>query len=107
MEPLILMWCLSHYRMRVVIKTSRYRPLQAHPLIDTTNFPQILIDGNDPTRFVTTRTARTIVRQLVAGFKAEGLEFDECVCIHSFNDVRKPSIHKVSKPSSIMEIKWA
>lgn len=48
----------------------------------------ILIDVNDPSRFVTPRTARTIVRKLVAGFKAEGLEPGDCVCIHSFNQVR-------------------
>lgn len=49
---------------------------------------KILIDVNDPSRFVTPRTARTTVRKLVAGFKAEGLEPGDCVCIHSFNEVR-------------------
>lgn len=49
---------------------------------------QILIDVNDPARFVTPRTARTTVRKLVAGFRTEGLEQGDCVCIHSFNEVR-------------------
>lgn len=49
---------------------------------------QVLIDASDPSRFVTVSSARKIVRQLIAGLKAEGFRSGDCVCVHSFNDVQ-------------------
>lgn len=69
-------------------KDKPVRPLRpALPLPRMTGVGQIFIDVNDPSRFITSRKARTVVRQLVAGFKAEGLQPGDCVCVHSFNEV--------------------
>ncbi|KAF7879023.1 hypothetical protein EAF04_000223 [Stromatinia cepivora] len=46
------------------------------------------IDANDPSRSISAKQARIIVRKLVAGFHAAGLKKGDCVCLHSFNDVR-------------------
>lgn len=50
----------------------------------------IYIDGNDPKRFYSAKTARVLIRQLAAGFKAIGVKEGDCVCIHSFNDICYP-----------------
>ncbi|KAL8897983.1 MAG: hypothetical protein Q9207_006929, partial [Kuettlingeria erythrocarpa] len=47
----------------------------------------ILIDASDPSRFLTFTTARTVVRKLIAGLRAEGLQKDDCVCVNAFNDI--------------------
>lgn len=47
----------------------------------------IYIDALDPSRHYTHRQARSLVRKLVAGFRAQGLETGDVVCIHSFNNV--------------------
>ena len=49
---------------------------------------QVLIDANDPSRFITARGARSTVRKLIAGLRSEGFERGDCLCLHSFNDVR-------------------
>ncbi|KAL9604359.1 MAG: hypothetical protein Q9219_000547 [cf. Caloplaca sp. 3 TL-2023] len=46
----------------------------------------VLVDANNPLRFLTFTTARTVVRKLIAGLRHEGLEKDDCVCINAFND---------------------
>ncbi|KAF2187692.1 4-coumarate-CoA ligase-like protein [Zopfia rhizophila CBS 207.26] len=47
----------------------------------------IYTDAADPSRSICSRQARTIVRKLCAGFKAIGLQKDDCVCMLSFNDI--------------------
>ncbi|CAD6441605.1 6a52cfbf-8984-433f-9ed1-2d116ac6e905 [Sclerotinia trifoliorum] len=48
---------------------------------------KIYIDANDPSRSISPKQARLIIRKLVAGFHAAGLEKGDCVCLHSFNDI--------------------
>lgn len=50
----------------------------------------IYIDGLNPTHNFSARKAKTVIRQLVAGFRAKGLQKGDCVCIHSFNDIQYP-----------------
>ncbi|GKZ23751.1 hypothetical protein AbraIFM66951_000595 [Aspergillus brasiliensis] len=47
----------------------------------------VYIDASDPSRSISWRQARTLVRQLAAGLRAAGLENGDCVCLHSFNDI--------------------
>ncbi len=49
---------------------------------------EIYIDPDNPGRSITASEARSLVRKLVAGFKAVGLQRGDCVCLHAFNDVR-------------------
>lgn len=51
----------------------------------------IYIDAEQPERTITAKQARQKVKQLVAGLKAAGLRKGDCVCIHAFNDVSRPS----------------
>ena len=48
---------------------------------------KIYIDPDHPARSITANGARCIVRKLVSGFKAMGLQPGDCVCLHAFNDV--------------------
>lgn len=48
----------------------------------------IYIDAADSTRSYSHRQARTAIRQIAAGLQAYGLKKGDCVCLHSFNDVR-------------------
>jgi acyl-CoA synthetase (AMP-forming)/AMP-acid ligase II len=50
----------------------------------------IYIDATNPDRHYTARTARTLIRQLAAGFRAIGVQPGDCCCIHSFNDILYP-----------------
>jgi 4-coumarate--CoA ligase len=50
----------------------------------------IYIDALNPSHNVTARKAKTVIRQLVAGFRAMGLQPGDCVNIHSFNDIWYP-----------------
>ncbi|CZR65933.1 related to 4-coumarate--CoA ligase [Phialocephala subalpina] len=47
----------------------------------------IYIDASNPARSISARQARSIIRRLVAGFCAAGLEKGDTVCLHSFNDI--------------------
>ena len=49
--------------------------------------PQIYIDTANSERKLCAEDARTIVRKLIAGFKAFGLKPGDAVCVHSFLDV--------------------
>ena len=49
---------------------------------------QLLIDPSNASRFLTFKSLRTYVKQLVAGLHALGVERGDCVCVNSFNDVR-------------------
>lgn len=48
------------------------------------------VDVHDPARSISYNQARRLVRQLVAGMKAWGIQRGDCVVIHSFNDVPLP-----------------
>ena len=52
---------------------------------------KIYIDSDNPNRSITANGARRMVRKLVAGFKAVGLQPGDCVCLHAFNDVSRDS----------------
>ncbi|KAJ5170979.1 AMP-dependent synthetase/ligase [Penicillium coprophilum] len=47
----------------------------------------IYIDVSNPTRSISCNQARKLVRQLIAGLRASGLQKGDCVLIHSFNDI--------------------
>lgn len=51
----------------------------------------IYIDAGDPSRYYSHRTAEIAIRKISNGLKANGLREGECVCLHSFNDVRGPT----------------
>lgn len=50
----------------------------------------IYIDGNNPTNSISARQARSLIRKLVAGFRAIGIRKGDCVCMNSFNDIQYP-----------------
>lgn len=56
----------------------------------------IYIDSANLSRSYSHRQAKTAIRKIAAGLRAYGLKKDDCVCIHSFNDVRRPKLR--SKP---------
>ncbi|KAJ5542743.1 hypothetical protein N7535_005167 [Penicillium sp. DV-2018c] len=47
----------------------------------------IYVDVHKPSRSISCNQARKIVRQLIAGLRAAGLQKGDCVLIHSFNDI--------------------
>ncbi|EHA27955.1 hypothetical protein CBS147343_1532 [Aspergillus niger] len=47
----------------------------------------IYVDVHNPSRSISYNQARTIVRQLVSGLRAWGVQKGDCVAIHSFNDI--------------------
>ncbi|KAL2399759.1 Phenylacetyl-CoA ligase epaB [Exophiala dermatitidis] len=47
----------------------------------------VYLDALDPSRSISSRQARGIIRKLIAGFRAAGVAKGDCVCIHSFNDI--------------------
>ncbi|TVY87821.1 Acyl-CoA ligase [Lachnellula willkommii] len=51
------------------------------------------IDANDPTRYLSSNGVRTLVRKLVAGFTAQGLEKGDSVCVLSFNDINYTALY--------------
>lgn len=55
-----------------------------HELIEL----KIFIDCTFPERHISYNQAKTIVRKLIAGFKANGLHTGDTVCLHSSNNVR-------------------
>ena len=69
-------------------------PLHALPCPSTPKLTpeQILIDTADPSRSISNSQAKTLVRQLVAGFKSLGIRpgQQDVVCLHSFNDILYP-----------------
>ncbi|GAB1205298.1 hypothetical protein APSETT445_003971 [Aspergillus pseudonomiae] len=48
---------------------------------------QIYNDASDPSRSISYNQARVIVRKLIAGLHAWGVQKGDCVAIHSFNDI--------------------
>ncbi|KIW82948.1 hypothetical protein Z517_02191 [Fonsecaea pedrosoi CBS 271.37] len=47
----------------------------------------IYIDPVDPSRSISSRQAKTLIRHLIAGFRSRKLERGDCVCIHAFNNL--------------------
>ncbi|KAJ5807954.1 AMP-dependent synthetase/ligase [Penicillium riverlandense] len=47
----------------------------------------IYIDAHQPQRSISCNQARSLIRKLVAGLRAAGLQRGDCVLIHSFNDI--------------------
>ncbi|CAG7939539.1 unnamed protein product [Penicillium olsonii] len=47
----------------------------------------IYIDVHNPTRSISCNQARKLIRQIIAGLRAAGLQQGDCVLIHSFNDI--------------------
>lgn len=50
----------------------------------------IYIDALEPSRSISARQAKKLVRQLAAGLKAIGVKKGDCVSIHSINDIYYP-----------------
>lgn len=48
---------------------------------------QIYVDTKDPTQTVSFNQARTIIRRLITGLRAAGVQVKDCVAIHAFNNV--------------------
>ena len=48
---------------------------------------RIYIDADAPERSISAHEARSMVRKLIAGFHAIGLQPGDCVCVYAFNDV--------------------
>jgi 4-coumarate--CoA ligase len=55
---------------------------------------KIYVHADDPEQSVSASQARRIVKELVAGFQAKGLEPGDCVCVYAYSNVRQafPSI---------------
>lgn len=87
MEPLIQTYDHIYLRIRAEPEISLYVLCFGFLLLPLRN-TQVLVDASDASRFVTASSTRKIVRQLIAGLNAEGLTSGDCVCVHSFNDVR-------------------
>ena len=50
----------------------------------------VYIEGLNPKNSISARQARTLIRQLAAGFQAIGVQKGDCFCINSFNDIHYP-----------------
>ena len=63
----------------------------------------IYVDCINPSNSITANQAYVLIRKLVAGFRAAGLQKGDVVCIHSFNNVRLPSHppHQASDATNI------
>jgi long-subunit acyl-CoA synthetase (AMP-forming) len=56
---------------------------------------QIYIDASNPSRFITGRQGRTLIRQVAAGLQKHGLQKGDSVVIASFNDVGPTAYYAV------------
>lgn len=54
---------------------------------------QILIDAANTQNRFNTRQATSLVRKLIAGFKAAGLKLGDVVCVHAFNSILYPILY--------------
>jgi len=52
----------------------------------------VYLDALDTSKYYTANTAKTAIRQLVAGFRHAGLKAGDCVGLHSFNNLHYPVI---------------
>lgn len=51
---------------------------------------QIYIDATDPSKAISAAQAKSLIRQLVAGFRSAGIKHGDTVLIHSFNNLYYP-----------------
>ncbi|KAH8585761.1 hypothetical protein B0O99DRAFT_696168 [Bisporella sp. PMI_857] len=79
----------------MVFKATKYIPITGKDLLSWCfdDIPYdwdkpIYVDPNDPSRTISARQAKLIIRKLVAGFHAAGLKAGDCVCLNSFNDIQ-------------------
>ena len=49
---------------------------------------QVYIDAADPSRSITGREGRSLIRQVATGLRRHGLQPGDCVVVGSFNNVR-------------------
>ncbi|GAD92510.1 hypothetical protein PVAR5_1102 [Paecilomyces variotii No. 5] len=59
-------------------------------IFDSPDYDQdkpIYVDVHNPSRSISCSQARLIIRQLIAGFRAAGVQKGDCIAIHSFNDI--------------------
>jgi 4-coumarate--CoA ligase len=54
---------------------------------------QILIDAADAENRLNTRQAISLIRKLIAGFRAAGLKPGDAVCVHAFNSILYPILY--------------
>lgn len=48
---------------------------------------QLYVDCANPSNTISARDTWSLIRKLIAGFHAAGLQQGDCVCIHAFNFV--------------------
>lgn len=58
----------------------------------------LFIDAEDPSRSFTAAQFRQLVRTLIAGFKAYGVQPGDCVLLHLGNSVSGPIHGEISHP---------
>lgn len=51
---------------------------------------KIYVDCANPERSISAKQAFSLIRKLVAGFRAAGLQKGDCVCLHAFNNLYYP-----------------
>jgi len=84
----ILSWTFDDVRYDPNEPVSVPEPLARSIHKNTNKIVQIYIDAKDSSRSISAAQAQVLVRKLAAGLEAAGLMKGDCVCIHSFNDVR-------------------
>lgn len=50
----------------------------------------IYLDGKNPKKSISAKQALSLIRKLIAGFRALGIREGDCFCISSFNDIHYP-----------------
>ncbi|KAG4430845.1 hypothetical protein IFR05_013679 [Cadophora sp. M221] len=53
----------------------------------------LYIDPSNPSRSLSFTQTRSLVRQLIAGFKAHGIEKNSCICVVSLNDINYTALY--------------
>lgn len=54
--------------------------------------PQIFVDAQDPSSFISRRAAKVTVKKLIAGLLAAGVQPGDSICVHAINNVRTPTL---------------
>ncbi|KAI9735365.1 MAG: hypothetical protein M1818_006560 [Claussenomyces sp. TS43310] len=67
----------------------------------------IYVDTETPSRSISSRQARSIIRKLAAGFAAAGLQRGDCVCLNSFNDVSLYQAAFVGFPEALPQVSYS
>ena len=75
--------------MYLMMWMNQYRPTPFMLMDSRAHNRQVLLDASDPSRSISNRQAKMLVRKLVAGLKRWGLRpgQKDVVCVHSFNDI--------------------